>query len=151
MQIMIPAIVFVNSVLAVAQVSPSFQNQQRTSGVVGIAAGQTARLNVLYPAAPAPILQPLCSATLSIADSNKVLNSMNFPQITPGQIVSIDVNADTALSGNTRTEIYGFSISPSCNLTVTLEIFDNTTLKTLLAVPAHATFPAPSATRTADR
>lgn len=40
--------VILNGALAMAQ-GPSFSNQQRTTDVVGITPGQTARLNVQYP------------------------------------------------------------------------------------------------------
>jgi hypothetical protein len=41
-------VLLLNGAMVLAQ-SALIQNQQLTSGVVGIAAGQTARLNVLYP------------------------------------------------------------------------------------------------------
>ena len=67
MRIFLTCAVILNGGLVLAQ-SPSFQNQQRTSGVVGITAGQTARLNVVYPTVPAPLLQVMCSVILAIAD-----------------------------------------------------------------------------------
>ena len=76
---------FLNGVLAHAQ-PPAFQNQQLTSGVVGLTAGQTARWNVLYPTAPAPILQPLCSVTLNIADDQgKILKTLAVSQFVAGE------------------------------------------------------------------
>lgn len=115
-------VAILNGALAMAQ-SP-FQNQQQTSGVVGIAPGQTARLNVLYPTAPAPILQVLCSATLGIFDDKGgVLQSESFPQLSAGKSVSIDLNADTGLPGVPRTQIHGVSVAPNgCRLVLTLEI-----------------------------
>ena len=79
---------------------------------------ETARLNVLYPTAPAPILQVLCSATLNIADDQgKILKSMQVSQLTARKSVSLDLNADTDLTGTPRTEIHGFSIAPNgCHL-----------------------------------
>jgi hypothetical protein len=133
----------VNGALAAAQVAPSFQNQQQTSGVVGITGGQTARLSVLYPTAPAPILQVLCAATLVIADDQgKVLKSMDISQLIAGKSVSVDLNADTDLAGAARTEVHGFSIAPNgCHLVATLEIIDNATQKTLMAVGSRTTYP----------
>jgi hypothetical protein len=135
--------VFVNGALLMAQGGPSAQKQQQTSGVVGVTAGQTARLNVLYPTAPAPILQVLCSATLVIADDQgNILESKDVSQFIAGKSVSLDMNADTDLAGSTRTQIHGFSIAPNgCRLLTTLEIIDNATQKTLLVVGSEATYP----------
>jgi hypothetical protein len=138
------------SSLAMAQgPGPSFNNQQRTTGFAGIAPGQTARLIVLYPTAPAPIFQISCSATLSIFDNQgNVLKSTSVNQLTGGKSVSIDVNADTDLAGAQRTEVYGLSISPGCNFVTTLEVIDNATQKTSLAVGSQVTYPVATATTT---
>jgi len=135
--------VFVNGALLMAQGGPSPVKQQQTSGVVGVTAGQTARLNVLYPTAPAPILQILCSATLVIADDQgKILESKDVSQLIAGKSVSLDMNADTDLAGTPRTEVHGFSIAPNgCRLLTTLEIIDNATQKTLLVIGSEPTFP----------
>jgi hypothetical protein len=142
MRIFLTCAVILNGVLALAQ-SPSFQNQQRTSGVVGITPGQTARLNVLYPTAPAPILQIMCSASLSIADDQgKILKSDNVPQLVAGRSVSLDLNADTDLPGVARTQIHGLSVAPNgCRLLATLELIDNSTQKTVLVVGSEQTYP----------
>jgi hypothetical protein len=134
--------VILNGANAIAQ-SPAFQNQQRTSGVVGVATGQTARLNVVYPTAPAPILQILCSANLVIADDQgKILGSKDAAQLIAGRSVSLDVNADTDLQGSARTQIHGFSIAPNgCHLVTTLEIIDNATQKTVVVVGSESTYP----------
>ena len=86
---LLTSILIVNGALAIGEVAPSFQNQRQTSGVVGVTGGQTARLSVLYPTAPAPILQVLCAATLVIADDQgKVLKSMDVSQLVAGRSVS---------------------------------------------------------------
>jgi hypothetical protein len=135
--------VVLNGALAMAQQPPSFQNLQRTSGVVGIAPGQTARLNVLYPTAPAPIFQTVCSASLAIADDQgKILKSNSVDQLIAGKSVSLDLNADTDLAGATRSQIHGFSVAPTgCQLITTLEIIDNFTQKTVLVVGSDLTYP----------
>jgi hypothetical protein len=135
-----------------AQTSPAFTNQQQTTGAIGIVAGQTARLNVVYPTAPAPILQVLCSVTLAISDaSGNVLKSKDVPQLIAGKSVSLDLNADTDLTGPGRTQIFGFSIAPNgCRLPTSLEIFDNTTQKTLVVVRGEPSYPI-TAVQSADR
>ena len=149
MRSLLPCAVILNAVLAMAQQSP-FTNQQRTSGALGITPGQTARLSVLYPTAPAPILQVLCSATLAIVDDQgKALKFKDFSQIVGGKSVSIDVNADTDLAGVARTQIHGFSVAPNgCHLVTSLELIDNSTQKTVLVVGSELTYPPPQTTPT---
>ena len=97
--------------LAFAQPA-SAQNRQWTSGVVGITAGQTARFNVLYPTAPAPILQPICSVALTFADDQgNTLKSTTVPQFTAGKSVSLDLNGDTDLTGNVRIQIHAYNVA----------------------------------------
>lgn len=131
----------VSSGLAAAQ-SPVLQNQQVSSGVVGIVPGQTARFNLLYPTAPAPILQPLCSATINIADDQgKILKTSTVTQFTAGKSVSLDLNGDTDLGGSSRAQIHAFSIAPAgCNYVATLELTDNITQKTVLVVGSRQTW-----------
>ena len=128
--------------LAMAQSSP-FQNQQQTTGVIGITPGQTARLNVLYPTAPAPLLLVRCSANLGIFDDQGgVLKSQAVAELAAGKSVSLDLNADTDLSGAARTEIHGFAVTPNgCRLVTTLEIIDNATQKTVAVVGSIQTYP----------
>jgi len=135
--------VILDGALAIAQ-TPVTAHQQMTSGVVGITAGQTARINVLYPTAPAPILQPLCSVTLNIADDQgKILKTVTVSQFVAGRSASLDLNADTDLTGNPRTEIHGYSVAPAgCNFTGTLELIDNITQKTVLVIGSRQTYPA---------
>jgi hypothetical protein len=142
MRIFLTCAVILNGALALAQ-SPSFQNQQRTSGVVGITPGQTARLNVVYPTVPAPLLQVMCSVSLAISDDQgKILKSNNVSQLIGGRSVSLDLNADTDLPGVARTQIHGQSVAPNgCRLLATLELIDNSTQKTVLVVGSEQTYP----------
>lgn len=134
-------VALLSGTLGMAQ-SSSVQNQQWTTNVVGVAAGQTARLNVLYPTAPAPILQALCSVTLNIADDQgKILRTTTVSQLIGGKTVNLDVNADTDLAGSERTEIHGYVITPGCALTASLELIDNATQKTLLVTGSALTYP----------
>jgi hypothetical protein len=141
--------VILSGAVAMAQSpGPSFQNRQQTTGVVGIAGGQTARLNVLYPTAPAPILQVLCAATLVISDDQgKTLKSSDTVPLAAGRSISLDVNADADLTGTARTQIHGFSIAPNgCQLVTTMEIIDNITQKTVVVVGSMTTYPPSPAT-----
>lgn len=135
-------VAFLSGTLAMAQ-PPSLQNQQWTTNVVGVATGETARLTVLYPTAPAQILQPLCTVTLNIADNQgNVLKTTTVSQFTAGKSVSLDINADTDLAGSARTEIHGYAVTPGCNLMAGLELIDNATQKTLIAVGSVLSYSA---------
>jgi hypothetical protein len=129
--------------LAIAQ-TPLTAYQQLTTGVVGLTPGQTARIHVLYPTAPAPILQPPCSVTLNIADDQgTILKTVTVSQFVAGRSASLDLNADTDLTGSPRTEIHGFSVAPAgCDFTGTLELIDNITQKTVLVIGSRQTYPA---------
>ena len=134
--------VFLNGTIALAQSTP-VQNRQLSSGVVGIAPGQTARWNVLYPTAPAPILQPICSVDLSVADDQgNSLKTTSVSQFTAGRSVSVDLNSDADLAGKPRTQIHAYAVAPyDCHLTATLELIDNTSQKTVLVVGSKQTYP----------
>ncbi len=115
-----------------------------TTALVGVAAGQSARLNATRPDLAAPILTAtVCSASLAIRDENgQILKSQNFAQVGPGQTVSITLNSATDIPApSPRTEVRGV-ISPDpdpqspplCELAVSLEIYDNSTGKTTAVV-----------------
>jgi hypothetical protein len=134
-------------------------SQTKVLGVVGLTFGQTARLNVLYPAPPAPVALAIrCTASLSILDSTgKVLRSAPV-FINPGSSQSLDFNLDTAPTPtDSRLEVYARVTSPAselasanpvalpaCNLIPTLELLDNATKKTILVLSnAERVFPQP--------
>jgi hypothetical protein len=122
--------------------------QQHDSTVVGIAAGQTAKLNVLYPSVPAPILQVMCAVTLNLVDDQgNVLKSQDF-QILGGKTVSLSLNADTDLQGDHRAQIRALTLTPPtssrggyCALLPSLDIVDNATGRTLVHLETSITYP----------
>jgi len=140
------ATVVFSTVLLKAQgfTPPQLQN----SSVVGITAGQTAKLNVLYPAIPAPLLQALCSITVSIVDDQGViLKTQNF-QMNGGKSVSVSLNADTDLSGTHSAQIHALVITPPtssaggyCEVLPSLDVIDNLTGKAILHVETTITYP----------
>ena len=81
---------------------------------------------------------------LNIADDQgKILKTLAVSQFVAGRSVSLDLNADTDLTGSPRTEIHGFSVAPTgCNFTGTLELIDNITQKTVLVIGSRQTYPA---------
>jgi len=123
------------------------------SSVVGIVAGQTARLNVLYPAVPAPLLQTMCSVTASIADDQgTVLKTQDF-QMLGGKSASLSLNADTDLRGH-AAQIHALTLTPAatpaggyCSILPSLDIVDNATGKTLVHLETTITYPISPAVR----
>jgi hypothetical protein len=112
-----------------------------TSGMVGIAQGQTAQLNALNPGvAPPAATGAICSGLLSfLGDDGKVLKSkiVNVAAGTSQQLI-IDSVIDLALAVDARREIRATitippvpppsgtatAVTPVCKLIGTLEIFN---------------------------
>ena len=126
--------------------------QLHNSTVVGIASGQTARLNVLYPALPAPLLlQVMCTVTASIVDDQgTVLKTQDF-QLVGGKTASISLNADTELPGAHAAQIHALTLTPAassaggyCQVLPSLDIVDNATGRTLLHLETTVTYPLPA-------
>jgi len=125
--------------LAMAQ-TPLIQGPQRTTGVVSVTSGQTARLNILYPIVPAPLFPVLCGANMAIADEGGgLLASRSVDQLSTNRSVSLDFNVDSTPHAG-AIKIHGFSVSSGCHLLTTLEVIDNATQKTVLVVPSETTF-----------
>ncbi len=149
---LLATIVF-SAVLATAQGSFT-PPQQHNSSVVGIAAGQTARLNVLYPSIPAPLLQVMCSVTLSIVDDQgAILKTQDF-QMSGGKTVSVSLNADTELSGGHAAQIHALTLTPAtssaggyCEVLPSLDIVDNASGKTVVHLETTVTYPRAPALR----
>jgi hypothetical protein len=140
-----------------AQTVPA--QETRTTGVVGIAYGQTARFNVLNRGIAAPAVGVVCSAVLTYYDGKGAMLKQSTVTVLPGQIGSLDLfsDADLALPAVQRKQIRAtVSVplipppassgtadkpSPACRLIGTLEIFDALSGKT--EVVLGATHPVP--------
>jgi len=139
---------FLSGTVVIAQTNP-FQNVQRSTGVVSVASGQSARLNIVYPTVPAPLLLVTCNAIMTVEDEDGgVLASKSVQQLIAGKSVSLDFNVDsTPHVGSIK--IHGFSITTTgCHLLTTLEVIDNATQKTVLVVPSEVSYPFPTQTAT---
>jgi hypothetical protein len=130
----------------------------QTTGIVGIADAQTARLNLLNPGVQAPLSAIACTATVTFidGDSNQ-LKSATFT-VTPGKSSYLDLRSDTDLNlaAGDRSEIRAVisilttttippppsttpvAASTSCSVIPTLEIFDTSTGRTLVTL-GHTT------------
>jgi hypothetical protein len=135
-----------------------------TSGMVGIAEGQTARLNALNPGvAPPAATGEICSGLLTfLGEDGKVLKSTTV-NVTPGtnQYLSIDSDADLALAVDTRKDIRATitippvppptatsttPVTPVCKLIGTLEIYNTLDGRTLVTLGTVHLVPSPVAT-----
>jgi hypothetical protein len=130
-----------------AQVVPA--PTAETSGMVGLAFGETARLNVLNPGAPAPATAVACSAAVSFIDGGgNVLKSTTLT-IAPGTSMSFDLRSGTDLDltiaerREVRATLTIPPLPPStsstpavggCIYVKTLEVFDNASLRTLVVL-----------------
>jgi hypothetical protein len=142
--------------LAAQVVTPTVQ----TTGVIGIADGETAQLNLLNPGIqpPTAALEVVCTAAVSFVDSaGAVLKTMSLT-IPPGQSMSASIRSlETPLSlllPGERREIRATITTPGlipvatsptavagCNLIPTLEILDTMTGRTLVVLGRVETVP----------
>ena len=125
-----------------AQSVPATQSIQ-TTGMIGLAEGQTARLNLLNPGVPAPALGVVCTAGVAFLDDQGNVLKSKTATVLPGTSAPLDLDshADLNLATDERREIRavikippvlppaGSTIS-TCKLIHTLEIFDNISHRT---------------------
>lgn len=119
--------------------------RNRTSGMIGVALNQTARLNALSlnPNTGTPIV---CSVQLQFVDAqNNVLKTATVANIPPGQAVALDLRReDITTATPARLEIRGvvvdpaapppvsaggtnIPVGPACRIAANVEVFDDTT------------------------
>ncbi len=129
-----------------AQTANTPVSQTRTSGVVGIGQGQTARLNVLNAVTGSSATAAVCAVTLTFYDAGGAVLKSSTVGIPAGQTGSLNLlsDADLALAYGQRKQIRAaFSLpavpasaagtpvpNPVCNPISTLEIFDVLTGRT---------------------
>ena len=128
-----------------AQVVPA--DTVKTTAMVGIATGETARLNLLNPGVVPVPAGLTCTAAVTFYDGAGAVRKTATVTIAPGTDGYVDLHSDTdlALPAATRIEIRatfaiptilppgaaaGTAPTPACQLVANLEIFDNITLRT---------------------
>jgi hypothetical protein len=130
----------------------AFPSTEFSTGMVGLAPGQTARLNLVNvgvaSASPLP-----CVLLLAFLDSNSKLLKQTLVSLKPGQAAFLDLPSDDAggtvaengpkIESAQRVPIRGIGYNPllapgsaipqplSCNLVPTLELFDTDTGRTV--------------------
>jgi len=123
--------------------------QVQTFGMVGLAEGQTARLNLLNPGVLPPLATgAICSAQVSFLDSKGAGLKTAPISVAPGQSVPFDLNRDTDVTApDQRVQIRATLQIPlpspivasppqpwGCPLIPTLEIFDTNTGRTQIVI-----------------
>ncbi len=115
-----------------------------TSGVAGLTAGQTARLNVLNPGALAPAVGVNCAALLSFLNEHGAVLKTTAVNVPPGQSVSFNLDRDADLIvSDVRVEVRAVIAytSNTCALLPTLEVFNDDTGRTQFVVGRFAAIP----------
>jgi hypothetical protein len=156
--------VFSLLVLLMALISPAAAQPGGQSGLgfamIGIACGQSARLNVLNMAPLSTSNQSSCTVTFQFLDSQGQLLKQTTANLTPGTAGALDLSFDEAPGGSLRSEIRGVLLfgysgganppagilqQTACgNLTPSLEVYDNGTGRTSLILTDAKTLPPPA-------
>jgi len=122
------------------------QETVHTTAMIGIATGQTARLNLLNPGVLPPALGVICTAEVTYYDHAGNVKKSAPVAVSPGTSQSVDLRSDDlALAPASRTEIRATIAMPgilppasssstansgACKLIATLEVFDSITGRT---------------------
>lgn len=142
--------VFAGAVLAMAggaaaqSTQPMLPVALRTSGMVGLAAGQTARLNVLNPGALAPAVAVVCAAQLSFLNAEGVVLKTTSVSVPPGQSASFNLDRDVDLIvSDLRVEVRAVIAytATTCALLPTLEVFNDDSGRTQFMDTRFAAIP----------
>jgi hypothetical protein len=135
-----------------AQTVPA--NTVQTTAMVGLAEGQTARLNLLNAGVQAPAVGVICTAAVAYLDGGGTVLKTASVTVDPGQSAGVVLHGDTDLNlmAGERREIRAAisipaippptagstSTAPACKLIPTLEIFDSVSGRTLVVL-GHVT------------
>ena len=120
-------------------------------GMIGVASGQTARLNVInIVRTPPPILiaQLLCKVELDLYDGQgRLLKQKTNANLGYGHADFIELDHSEIVGGSTRVEVtavvkVGSNQSFFCSVVPTLEIFDDGTGHTTAILTSASTGPA---------
>jgi hypothetical protein len=140
--------------MAQTATAPVVSPEVRTSGMAGLTAGQTARLNVLNPGLQVPAATgAACSALLSFLNDQGVVITTATVSVMPGKSAFLDLDRDTAISTtDLRVEIRATIAIPipvaampaPCKLIPTMEVFNNDTGRTQFVIGRFRRLPAPT-------
>jgi hypothetical protein len=118
-----------------------------TTGVIGVAEGQAVRVNALNPGVLPPAVGMICMAQLAfIGEDGKVIKTA-MVTVNPGAVgaLALDGDVELKLIAAERRELRA-TISSSCKLIGTVEIFDKFTGRTQAVLGGMHAVPGPVAT-----
>jgi hypothetical protein len=140
---------------------PNMPVEVKTTGMVGLAEDQTARLNLLNPGVVPAAIGIVCTASVSFIDGTGTVVKTAIVAVAPGTSggVNLDSQADLSLAVGGRREIRAVFTVPAvvpppsaaasssttvaaCTLIPTLEVFDTLTGRTLVVLGHAETVPA---------
>jgi len=130
-----------------------------TTGMIGVAYGQTAQLNLLNPGVLPPATGVACTATVWFVDASGTVRKSTSVTVNPGTSAPFDLRSDTdlAIINGARVDIRAViaipaippptagstqPMVPACKLIPTLEIFDYITGRTLVTLGHVEAIPA---------
>jgi hypothetical protein len=128
-----------------------------TTGMVGLAEGQTARLNLLNPGVLAPAIGVVCTAGVAFVDATGAVLKSATLTIAPGKSdgLNLDSQADLSLAADERKEIRavitvpaapptasGATVPAACKVIPTLELYDTLSGRTLVVLGHTEIVPA---------
>jgi hypothetical protein len=136
-----------------------------STGIIGIAAAQTARLNLLNVGAPPSAVGLTCTAAVAFLDGAGIVLKSTTLTIAPGTSMGFDVRSDTDLGllalGDRReiratisipaltpTPASSTAAVPTCRLIPTLEMFNSITGQTQVVLGHVETIPVVPVTTT---
>jgi len=128
----------------------------QTFGMVGIAAGQSMRVNVLNAGVLTPTAQPIsCATQVFFLDEQGVVVKRATVTASPGRSISIDIHRDVDIvASQSRVEVRAVVTSISflttvpgqpphlafCQIVPTLEVFDDATERTTVILRRPTNF-----------
>jgi len=127
--------------------------------MIGIAAGQTARVNALNLGTSSSTQNSSCGVTLQLLDTQGQVLKQTVVILQPGKAAFLDLNRDQAPLGDARVEIravllFGyFGGAPptpgilqnfDCNIVPSVEVYDGDTGKTSFILTETRALPGPA-------
>jgi hypothetical protein len=149
------------SALALSAQTIPISSTVETTGMVGLAEGQAAQLNLLNPGVQPPAVGVICSATVAFVDAAGTVLKSQVVSVLPGKAGAADLRGDTdlKLAAGDRREIRATITIPAfpppptatsttmvpvaCKLFPTLEIFDLASGRTLVTLGHVEIVPGP--------
>jgi hypothetical protein len=152
-----PSVSFI-SIALMALASASAQTTGLGFAMVGVASGQSARINALNMGSRSSTQDSSCSVTLQFVDLQGQLLKQSVVNLGPGKGATLDLSRDQVPGDDLRAEIravllFGYSGGAppgpdvrqqfDCNIVPSVEVYDNNTGRTSLILTDAKPLPVP--------